>query len=123
MRALGTAGLRFSIMLLTHNLLAIKMVRQIWQTLQQFPEYMPAAVAAVTILALALPLYVGMWYFLRRRSLPFPWRLRIGCLGSFVMFAGLAFIFSSPLATKIPALALNAYLFVACGMVAYTFVP
>jgi small-conductance mechanosensitive channel len=98
-------------------------IQHIWHILQDFPEYLPAAAAALTIVALALPLYLGMWYFLRRRSLPFPLRLQIGCLSSFVLFAGLAFIFSSPLANKIPTIVINAYLFVACGMVAYTVVP
>jgi small-conductance mechanosensitive channel len=101
----------------------MQIIHYVWQTLQEFPEYLPGAVAALTILVLALPLYFGMWYFLRRRNLAFPWHLRIGCLGSFVLFSGLAFIFSSPLSNKIPSIVLNAYLFVACGMAAYTVVP
>ncbi len=101
----------------------MKLLDDIWTVLKQFPEYLPGVAAALSLLVLALPLYFGIWYFLKRRSLPFPARLHVACLGAFVLFSGLAFIFYSPLSNKIPAIALNAYLFVACGMAAYTVVP
>src|SRR6266480_3020518 len=101
----------------------MNIIHQIWSTLLKFPEFLPGVVAALTVLVLALPLYFGMWYFLHRRQLPFPWRLRFACLSSFILFAGLAFIFPTPLANKIPSIVMNAYLFVACGTVAYTIVP
>ncbi len=99
------------------------LLHQIWDLLKQFPEYWPGAVAALTLLVIALPFYLALWYFLHRRNLPFPWRLRFACLSSFVLFAGLAFIFASPLSKLIPSLAINAYLFVTCCMLAYTVVP
>src|SRR5258708_35236172 len=99
------------------------LLHQVWDLLKQFPEYLPGAVAALTLLAIALPFYLALWYFLHQRNLPFPWRLRFACLSSFVLFAGLAFIFASPLSRLIPSLVINAYLFIACGMLAYTVVP
>jgi small-conductance mechanosensitive channel len=101
----------------------MNLIHQAWQTLEEFPEFLPAVAAALTILLLALPLYLGIWYFLRRRNLPFPMRLQVGCLSSFILFAGLAFLFASPLANRVSSIVLNAYLFITCAMAAYTVVP
>ncbi|OGR92098.1 MAG: hypothetical protein A2992_08665 [Elusimicrobia bacterium RIFCSPLOWO2_01_FULL_59_12] len=92
-----------------------------WVLLKQFPEYLPGMIAAAAVLVIAAPIYMALWYFLYRRQLEFPWRLRIAVLGVFVLFSGLAFAFASPLADRITAL-LNAYLFLTCLAAAYCIV-
>jgi small-conductance mechanosensitive channel len=101
----------------------MNLVHLAWKYLKEFPEFIPAAISALTVLVLGVPLYLGMWYFLRRRKMAFPLRLQFACAGSFLLFAGLAFISNSPLSGKIPGIVMNAYLFIACGMVSYTLVP
>jgi small-conductance mechanosensitive channel len=92
-----------------------------WHTLKEFPEYLPAAEAALAILILAVPVYLGLWYFLYRRRLPFSWRLQVACLGDFVLFAGLAFLFASPWGQYIIPW-LRIYLFVVCVIASYCIV-
>ena len=69
---------------------------------------------------LALPLYAGVWYFLhRRKNRPFPWRTPLRLSGVVRFLCRSRCLFSSPLATKIPSIVLNAYLPVACLVAAY----
>jgi small-conductance mechanosensitive channel len=96
-------------------------LQALWYYLKQFPEYLPAFAAALGILILGVPVYMGIWYFIYRRKLLFPWDLRIGLLGVFVMFAGLAFAFASPFARHIQPL-LKTYMFLTSVVAAYCIV-
>ena len=88
------------------------MIHHLIDLLKIFPEYIPAVWAAGTILALAIPFYLAVWYFAARRKLIFRLDLRIGVLGVFILFAGLAFLLASPLAHLLHPAVIRIYLFV-----------
>jgi small-conductance mechanosensitive channel/CRP-like cAMP-binding protein len=90
--------------------------------LEEFPDYIPAAQAALAVLIVAVPIYAGLWYFLYRRQKTLPWRLSFAILGVFVLFAGLSFLFASPLSNRVYPALINAYLFITCLMAAYCIV-
>src|SRR6266404_4279258 len=63
---------------------------------------------------MALPIYAGLRYFLYRRQLKISIWVTLNFIGAFVLFAGLAFLLASPLASHLPGALITAYLFVTC---------
>jgi len=51
-----------------------------WHHLEEFPEYLPGLAAAFTILIVALPIYLGILFFLYRRRLHFAVRHHVAFL-------------------------------------------
>lgn len=98
------------------------MISQLITFAKQFPEYWPALLAAASILFTAIPIYAGVYYFMHRRRITAPWSLPISFLGVFVLFSILAFLYASPLAQKLPSLALTLYLAITCISAAWAIV-
>src|SRR6266404_4248714 len=63
---------------------------------------------------MALPIYAGLRYFLYRRQLKISIGVTLNFIGSFILFAGLAFLLASPLASHLPGALITTYLFVTC---------
>ncbi len=82
--------------------------------LKQFPEYFLALKAALVVLLVGLPLYLGLRFFLYRRKLSISIGVTLNFIGTFILFAGLAFLQASPLSVYLPAAAMSAYLFMTC---------
>ena len=93
-----------------------------WHHLEEFPEYLPGLAAAFTILIVALPIYLGILFFLYRRRLHFAVRHHVAFLSVFVLFAGLAFLLGTPLSKYVHPVLINAYLFITCMLAAYAVV-
>jgi small-conductance mechanosensitive channel len=77
---------------------------------------------AVAVLAMGLPLYAGLRYFLYRRRLAASLNLSIGFFGLFILYGGLTFLLASPLAGYVEGPILTTYLFITCVLTALTIV-
>lgn len=86
---------------------------------KEIPLYLLALKAAVAVLVSALPIYLGLHYFLHRRKLIVPWRFHVAYMSSFILLAGLSFVLASPLAGHIPPILFTPYLFITCFAAAY----
>src|SRR5262245_29899038 len=82
-----------------------------WTQLHGAPEYFSALKAAGAVCMSALPVYVGLLYFIRSRHLRAPLALPATFFGIFLLFAGLAFLFDSPLGGLLPVVLVKSYLF------------
>lgn len=90
------------------------LMRELLEQLKAFPEYFIALKGAVAVLAMGLPIYLGLRYFLYRRKLRISIGVTLNFIGTFILFAGLAFLLASPLAKHLPGFAITAYLFMTC---------
>ena len=90
------------------------MVTELVHQLKEFPEYFVALKGAVAVLAMGLPIYAGLRYFLHRRGLVISIGVTLNFIGAFILFAGLAFLLASPLAGHLPGPVITAYLFLTC---------
>lgn len=90
------------------------LMREILQQVKTVPEYLLALKSALVVLALALPVYLALRYFLYRRRLSISLGVTFNFFGAFILFAGLAFLLASPLASYLPGSSITAYLFVTC---------
>ncbi len=86
--------------------------------LETFPEYLLALKGSLSILIAGLPLYLGLRYFLYKRKLTISLGVTFNFIGAFILFAGLAFLLASPLASHLPESLIRAYLFGTCVVAA-----
>ena len=96
------------------------MLTELLHQLKEFPEYFLALKGALAVLAMGLPIYAGMRYFLYRRRLAMSLGMTLNFFSTFILFAGLAFLLASPLASYLPPQAVTAYLFLTCIAAAYS---
>src|SRR5437879_2642758 len=90
------------------------MIAELIRQIKEVPEYLIALKSAIAVLAMGLPIYAGLRYFLYRRRLSISIGVTFNFIGAFVLFAGLAFLLASPLADHLPGWLITAYLFVTC---------
>ncbi len=90
------------------------MLTDIIRQFREVPEYLIALKASLAVLVSGLPLYVGLRYFLYRRKLTISFLMSLHYVSVFILFAGLAFLLTSPLSSYLPPAAITAYLFVTC---------
>jgi small-conductance mechanosensitive channel len=90
--------------------------------LREVPEYFLALKGALAVLAMGLPIYIGLRYFMFRRQLKASLSLTIGYIGLFLLYGGLTFLLASPLAHFIEGPILTTYLFITCVLTALTIV-
>jgi potassium-dependent mechanosensitive channel len=90
------------------------MITELIRQLKEVPEYLLALKGAVAVLAMALPIYAGLRYFLFRRRLEISLGMTLNFFGAFILFSGLAFLLASPLASHLPGSVITAYLFLTC---------
>jgi len=94
-------------------------MQNILQFFKTFPEYIPAAISAGTVVLSALPLYLGLHYLLHRRSLKMPLHLHIGFFGVCGIGAVLAFASVAPQSNVFPPVVFRSGLFLVCLFLAY----
>jgi MscS family membrane protein len=90
------------------------MISELLRQLRAVPEYFIALKASLAVLVSGLPLYLGLRYFLYRRKLAISFWVSLNFVSVFILFAGLAFLLASPLASYFPPAAISAYLFLTC---------
>jgi small-conductance mechanosensitive channel len=90
------------------------MITEIIRQIKEVPEYLIALKSAIAVLAMGLPIYAGLRYFLYRRRLEISIGVTLNFIGAFILFAGLAFLLASPLASYLPGALITTYLFVTC---------
>jgi small-conductance mechanosensitive channel len=82
--------------------------------IREVPEYFIALKAGVAVVAMGIPVYAGLRYFLYRRQLKISVWVTFNFVGSFILFGGLAFVLASPLAFYVSGPILTGYLFITC---------
>jgi len=101
----------------------MSLINLLLHQLRTVPEYFIALKGAVAVLAMGLPIYAGLRYFLYRRRLKASLGLTLGTLSIFILFAVMTFVVSSPLAALIRHHhIMRAYLFLTCLLTALTIV-
>jgi len=89
------------------------------KALHDVPELLFALRAALAVFVSGVPIYAGLRYFMHRRRLTPSWAFLISYIGVFVLYAGLAFIYASPLARYVPTWAVRPYLLITALLSAY----
>ncbi len=92
----------------------INSFQDLFQQMKEVPEYVFALQGSLVVLGIGFPLYLGLRYFLYRRRIKVSWGDTLHFFSTFLLFAGLAFLLSSPLASLLPSFVITAYLFVTC---------
>jgi small-conductance mechanosensitive channel len=100
----------------------MNVISLILQQICEAPEYLVALKAAGTILAMGLPIYLGLRYFIYRRRLNVSVGLTLNFLSSFILFAGLAFLLASPMSVHLHSSIITGYLFLTCLVASFSVV-